>query len=186
MLILASNSPRRKELISRYITRDFIVVPSSYNEEIDPHLSIIENNLLTAVNKGMDVSKKYPDDVVISADTMVVFNNKIYGKPSNVEEAKKFLREFSNNEHQVITSYFIKYKDKNISKTVLSTVKFKPLSEKFIDEYVASDSPLDKAGAYGIQDHLMEDKIEYYKGSLTNIIGLPMDELITDLKSLNL
>lgn len=184
MLILASNSPRRKELITEHITSDFLIIPSNVDEKYDESKSIEDNILNISYLKGMDVFKNHLDDIIISADTMVIFNNKVYGKPKDNAEAKRMLTEFSNNEHKVITAYHIFSKNNHISKIVTSYVKFKPLSEAFIDKYILEDSPLDKAGSYGIQDPMMNGQIEYYKGSLTNIIGLPVEELKKDLEGL--
>lgn len=184
MLILASNSPRRKELITEYITSDFLIIPSSIKEEYDPDLTIEENILNIAKVKGEEIHLLHPLDVVISADTMVVFNNKVYGKPKDKAEAFKMLKELSDNEHKVMTAYHIFYNNKVISRLVISRVRFTLLSDEFINSYISSGSPLDKAGAYGIQDEMMKDKIEYYKGSLSNIIGLPIEDVKKDLEGL--
>ena len=184
MLILASNSPRRKELITEYITSDFLIIPSTIEESYDPNKSIEENITRIAYSKGEQVFKSHPSDIVISADTMVIFNNKVYGKPVDKADARRMLLELSDNEHFVLTAYSIFKGNKVISKVIKSIVKFKPLSNYFIDEYIASNSPLDKAGAYGIQDELMKDKIAYYKGSLSNIIGLPIEDIKKDLEGL--
>lgn len=184
MLILASNSPRRKELITGYITSDFLIVPSSVEEKYDESKSIEDNILRIARSKGEEVFKKYPNDTVISADTMVIFNDKVYGKPHDKNDARKMLLELSDNEHIVMTSYSIFKGNKVVSKIVKSYVKFKPLPLSFIEEYVASNSPIDKAGSYGIQDPMFKGCIEYYKGSLNNIIGLPVEEIKKDLEGL--
>ena len=186
MLILASNSPRRKELITEHITSDFLIIPSNANEIYDESKSIEENITSFSYLKGFSVFKNHPHDIVISADTMVVFNNKVYGKPKDIEDAKRMLTELSNNEHMVLTSYHIFYQDKIIHKVVKSYVKFKLLTPEFIEEYTTSLSPLDKAGSYGIQDSFMKDKIEYYKGSLSNIIGLPVEDIKKDLAALKI
>ena len=186
MLILASNSPRRKELITDYITSDFLVIPANIDETYDDSTSIEENVSRIAKEKGASIYKDHPLDIVISADTIVVLDNKILGKPHNKEEAKNMLLKLSDKEHMVITAYHI-FKDKAvISRLVKSIVKFKPLSLDFINRYIATGSPLDKAGAYGVQDKLMKEEIEYYKGSLSNIIGLPIEELKKDLEGLNI
>ena len=182
MLILASNSPRRKELITEYITSDFLIIPSSVNEVYDENKSIEENIFHIARLKGEDVYNSHPNDIVISADTMVIFDNLVLGKPKDKLDAKRMLTMLSDKEHIVLTAYYIFKGDTVISKVIKSIVKFKPLSSSFIDEYVNSLSPLDKAGAYGIQDDMMKEKIEYYKGSLSNIIGLPIEDIKKDLE----
>lgn len=184
MLILASNSPRRKELITESITSDFLIIPSAVEESYDPNKTIEENIIRIAYSKGEQVFKSHPSDIVISADTMVIFNNKVYGKPVNKADARRMLLELSDNEHSVLTAYSIFKGNEVISKVIKSIVKFKPLSTSFIDEYIATNNPLDKAGAYGIQDEYMKDKIVYYKGSLSNIIGLPIEDIKKDLEGL--
>ena len=184
MLILASNSPRRKELITEYITSDFLIIPSKASEEYRNCETIGENILRIAGAKGKEVFNVHPLDTVVSADTMVVFNNKVYGKPKNIKEAKRMLHELSDNEHEVMTAYHIFKGEQVISRLVISQVKFKPLSDQFINAYIKTGSPLDKAGAYGIQDEMFKDQIAYYKGSLSNIIGLPIEELKKDLVGL--
>lgn len=186
MLILASNSPRRKELITDYITSDFLVIPANIDETYDKSKTIEENVLRIAKEKGSYVFSSHPKDLVISADTVVVVNNKVLGKPRDKEEAKEMLLNLGDKEHMVITAYHIFVNNEIISKLVKSIVKFKPLSFEFIDKYIATGSPLDKAGGYGIQDNLMKEEIEYYKGSLSNIIGLPIEELKKDLEGLNI
>ena len=152
MFILASQSPRRKELVTRYITRDFFISPSHYEEKLDIHLSPIENVMNLALQKGKDISQKYPHDTILSADTIVVLDNKIYGKPNSKEEAKEMLSSLSGKTHQVITAYAIITSDRLIHKYVISLVTFKKLSNEVIERYINETNPLDKAGSYGIQD----------------------------------
>lgn len=184
MIILASQSPRRKELMEKFISTSFLVIPSYVNEVINHNLSPIENVINIAKAKGLDVSKNHKDDIVISCDTAVILNNKVYGKPVNKYDAYKMLKELSNNTHEVISAYWIFYKDISISKYVSSKVTFNDLSDALINEYIETLSPLDKAGGYGIQDPLGNKLVKCYTGSLTNIIGFPVEEIKKDLEGL--
>lgn len=178
-IILASKSPRRKELLKQ-IFNEFIIIPSTIDENKYPldELSIV---------KAKEISDRYPSDLVISADTLVYLNGKILGKPIDKNDAKNMLHALSNNTHEVITYYSIFLKNENIffTRQVISKVTFNDLSEKLIDDYIATGSPLDKAGAYGIQDKGF-NLVKSFSGDLNNIIGLPIDELKKDLLKLGI
>ena len=186
MIILASKSPRRKELMTSYITSHFSIIPSSYEEEVSSDLSPIENVMIISKRKGEDVFKDHKDDIVISSDTIVVLNNKIYGKPSSHLEAKKMLNELSDKTHEVITAYWIFSKEKIISNYVVSKVTFNKLSDELIENYIATGSPFDEAGGYGIQDEYGHLLVKHYEGSLNNIIGFPVEEIKKDLEGLKM
>lgn len=180
MFILASKSPRRKELLREIITT-FEIIPSNVDEfkySLD-QLSLV---------KALEISKDYPNDIIISADTIVILEGKVFGKPQNKLEAFSMLSTLSNKAHEVKTIYTIYCENKNISHTrvVTSKVYFNELSEQLINDYIASGSPLDKAGAYGVQDNDKFHIISHIEGSYTNIVGLPVDELKNDLISLGL
>lgn len=182
--ILASKSPRRKDLM-KFISSDFLVAVEDINEEISYRYSPIEAVMDIARRKGEAVYAYYPDDLVISADTIVVLNNKIIGKPIDKEDAKRILRELSGKAHYVYTGYAIHYLDKIIVNYVRSGVVFNELSEELIDEYVATGSPLDKAGAYGAQDSdLTYPIIKNIIGSYDNVIGFPTKEIKEDIEKL--
>ena len=132
----------------------------------------------------MDIASKYSKDLVIGADTIVVLDNKILGKPSNKEEAFKMLSSLSNREHQVITGISIINLDNNkkIIDYVVSNVKFKNLTEQDIKDYISTNEYKDKAGAYGIQGYgaLLVEEI---RGDYFNIVGLPISKLGDILKN---
>lgn len=180
MFILASKSPRRKELLKEIIP-DFKIVPSNVDEfkySLD-QLSLV---------KALEISKEYPNDIIISADTIVLLNDKVFGKPQSKEEAYYMLKELSNKPHEVKTIYTI-YREKphlSLTRVITSKVHFNKLDDKLIYEYIESGSPLDKAGAYGVQDNDKFHIIDHIEGSYTNIVGLPIDELKDDLKKLGL
>lgn len=182
MIILASQSPRRQQLMKQDITTDFKVVISDVNEDVDPTLSPLEAVQVIAKRKGDKIHQEYPHDVVISADTIVVIDNKIIGKPVDKEDAKRILKLLSNREHEVITAYCIYKNDLFIEDYVSSFVQFNDLSEELIDSYIASGSPMDKAGAYGMQDNNDFKIVKSYKGSAKNIIGFPSEEIKEALK----
>lgn len=179
MVILASASPRRQQLL-KDIVDDFKIITADIDEEISYVLSPLEAVKDIAKRKGEKIHLEHPHDLVISADTIVVLNNTIIGKPVDEEDAKRILRKLSNKTHEVITAYCLFKEDKFIERYVISSVKFNELSEQLINDYVASGSPLDKAGAYGAQDNEKYPIVKEIKGSLTNVIGFPVDEIKED------
>ena len=174
MYILASKSPRRQELLKNIIN-DFKIVVSNV-EESKIKASLYDLPLELSKAKAKAVFSKYPNDVVIAADTIVIINNEVLGKPTNDEDAKKMLHLLSNKTHDVVTGFTIISKEKNISKSVLTKVTFNELSDELINAYVKSGSPKDKAGAYGIQDKEFP-LIKNIEGSYYNVVGLPLEEL---------
>ena len=166
MLILASGSPRRAKIL-RDLGIEFAVVKSDAPEVSyphDPERTVKEN----AFAKGAAVS----GENILSADTIVWFNNRIYGKPKDLDEAKEYLRELSGNVHTVFTG--VAYNGD--VRVVKSDVKFRNLSEVMIDEYVTRVKPTDRAGAYDI-DESGNLIVESYTGSYENIMGLPVEPL---------
>ena len=180
-IILASNSPRRKELLTN-AGINFEVEASDIDETFDKEKSIIENSLMVAKKKGKVVLKQHLDSTIISADTIVVFNNKVYGKPANLEESYKMIKELSNNTHEVITSVCIMDENKIDEFYVKTFVTFKDLTEKEINDYVNTKEGMDKAGAYGIQG-IGKKLVLKYEGDYENIVGLPIKEVIEHLKN---
>lgn len=176
MVILASASPRRKELMKE-ITSDFIIITSDIDEDKSYSLPPLEAVLDIAKRKGLKVQKNHPQDLIISADTIVVLNNKIIGKPKDAEDAVKILRELSNKTHEVITAFCMFKGDKFIERYVVSKVEFNDLTDELIKAYVATGSPLDKAGAYGVQDNDHFPIVKKVTGSMSNVIGFPIDEI---------
>ena len=174
--VLASKSPRRKDLM-KFISSDFLIATEDIDEESSYNLSPIEAVKDIAKRKGEAVYKDYPDDLVISADTIVVIDNKIIGKPINKEEAHYFLSLLSDKKHYVHTGFAIHYKNKIIVDVVTTEVICNKLSEKLINDYIESGSPLDKAGAYGIQDNDKFPIVKEIKGSYSNVIGFPYEEI---------
>ena len=171
-IILASNSPRRKELLKNH-NIEFEVIPSNVLEEIDNLLTPYENVMNLAKLKAMDVYKNHETHSILAADTIVIYNNEILGKPIDTEDARRMLRLLSGETHEVATGVaFIKNGILNVSYEV-SKVTFKELSDSDIEWYIETKEPMDKAGSYAIQG-LGSKFIESYEGSFDNIVGLPM------------
>ena len=180
MLVLASASPRRQELI-KLIDNEVIICPSGANEDYSadtPAESIPE---ILAVRKAADIAKQYPNDTVIGCDTSVIIDGEILGKPKDTEDAKRMLRLLSGNTHKVITGCAIFKGGRSISFSETTEVTFYPLSDKDIDEYISTLEPFDKAGAYGIQGKgsLL---IKGISGDYFNVVGLPVARLNKVLK----
>jgi len=177
-LILASKSPRRFELLSE-LGLAFKVQVADVDESkvktTKPSTLVKRLSYL----KAMAVFKQHNGDIVIGSDT-IVYLNKVYGKPGTKENAIKMIQELNGKWHTVYTGVTILSKDKVDTYYVKNQVKFKHLSLEQIKEYVDKYNPIDKAGSYGIQDEML---VEKYKGSLSNIIGLPIEGLKTKIKS---
>jgi len=181
--ILASKSPRRKELMEK-ISSNFLVEV----ETIDETKYITDNPnktvLSIAFHKGENIAKRHEDDIVISADTIVVLDGVIYGKPKNEDDAYRILNELSGKTHEVITGYSIFYQNKVVTDTVTTSVEFNELNTDIITSYIKSKSPLDKAGAYGIQDNEKFPIIKNINGSYENVVGFPTQEIIDAIRRL--
>lgn len=182
-IILASGSPRRKEILEN-VGLQFEVVASSYEEDMTLALKPQELAKHLSLGKAEDVAKNNPDSIIIAADTFIVLNdNKILGKPHTGEMAKETLQSISGKILKVITGYTVidATTDKSISEAVVTEVFIKELSEREIDAYIATGEPLDKAGAFGIQGHgaLLIEKIN---GDYFNVVGLPLFSLAKSLK----
>ena len=175
-IILASGSPRRKELLELLGVPFEIVVSNVPENEPSSELSSVEYAQSLAITKTVTVAENYPDAVVIGADTIVALDKHIFPKPENNEEAKKFLRRLSGRTHSVITSVAISVAGKTYTFTDETKVTFIELDDALIDMYVASGDSLDKAGAYGIQSGgaLFVEEIvgDYY-----SVMGLPISAL---------
>ena len=177
-LILASRSPRRKYLL-RKAGLSFTVIPSAVDESGIRADSPDELVRLLAEAKALEIAGKYPESWVIGADTVVVIGKNILGKPASEAQAAEMLRQLSGRTHQVLTGYAIccQARDRMHSETVSTDVLFKTLSEEEIQWYVDTKEPFDKAGAYAIQG-LGTFLVKSIKGSYTNVVGLPVCEVV--------
>ncbi len=181
MIILASQSPRRKEIMEQ-VGLSFQVHPSDAEEVLDTSLPLPQAIEQLALQKASSVAKLFPHDIVVGADTLVCLKQEILGKPHTEEEARWMLERLSDHTHQVITGVAICANGNAECFHSVSDVTFYPLSESDISAYIASKEPFDKAGAYGIQGKgaVFVAKIvgDYY-----NIVGLPIAELVRRLKA---
>lgn len=168
--VLASASPRRKELLSQILPA-FEVMPSAAEEKVNISLFPEKMACSLAESKCDEVFALNPEKTVIGCDTIVVFENEVLGKPKDSAEAIKTLKKLSGKTHFVITGVCVQNKYKKLIDFEKTEVTFNALSDEFINNYVAGGSPLDKAGSYGIQD---SGVVKEYYGSYTNVVGLPV------------
>jgi len=183
MFILGSTSPRRRELFS-LISKDFKTVSPTYDEETVA-LSAEHYALAEAEGKANSLKNLVgPEDCLITCDTIVVLNGKIYGKPKDHDDAVKTLQELSGNTHQVISGYVIIYKDIVVKKEAITNVTFNKLSIDLIEKYIKETNVYDKAGSYAAQDDKGYNLVREIDGSFHNVMGFPVEQIITDLKAI--
>lgn len=184
MIILASNSPRRKQLLQGLgIDFEVQVIPG-IDESYPPNLPAKDVAEYIATKKSVPYVTQGTDNVVITADTVVVCDGEIMGKPADEAEAKSMLHRLSGKTHQVYTGVCIKYTDSEKHFSVCTDVTFKTLSNEEINHYVEHYRPFDKAGAYGIQEWIGYVGITGIKGSYYNVMGLPVQRIYEELKKL--
>lgn len=184
-VILASASPRRKELLG-LLGIPFEIIPSDVSENINAEgLDMKEYVEILAERKTMAVAQSHESAIVIGSDTIVSMDGKIYPKPKDADEAKQFLRELSNKTHTVTTGVGIYVNGEIGTFSAETKVTFLHLDDELIEAYVASGDPMDKAGAYGIQTAgaLLVEKIE---GDYYAVVGLPISKLAAHLQRLGL
>lgn len=182
-IILASNSPRRRELLAG-LDLDFEVkvikgIDESYPETMAPEKVA---QYIAAKKADAYVPTIHEDDLVITADTVVIVDNDILGKPHDESEAKAMLRRISGRSHQVVTGVCLVTKDKRREFSVSTDVTFRSLSESEIDYYVSHYRPFDKAGAYGIQEWIGYVGVTGLNGSYFNVMGLPVQRIYSELQ----
>ncbi len=177
LIILASASPRRKELLKKILKR-FKVVPSEIKETEIKEKDPIQLALKVARAKAKEVGEKYPSSVIIAADTVVFLENEVFGKPRNREEAKAMLEKLSGKKHEVTTAVVIYKKEENriLEDYETSQVYFKPLSSEEIEKYLETEDYSDKAGSYAIQK-IGERFVTRLEGDYENVVGLPVRRL---------
>ena len=180
MLILASASPRRKELLSS-LNIPFSIIAADISEEIDQNSDLEKEIEKLSYLKAEAIFKDHPDDIVIGSDTIVTIDNKVLGKPKDEKEAMDMLKTLSGKKHSVITAVSILSAKQKETFHINSDVYFDDLSEEEIQDYIASKEPMDKAGAYAIQGKAGKF-IKKIDGDYYAIIGLPINELYRRLK----
>lgn len=181
-IILASQSPRRRELL-RYIFDEFEVIPSDADETPPEGVESADIPEILAVRKALDVSKAHPEALVIGCDTVVILDGKIFGKPHSKPEAIDMLKALSGRTHDVISGVCLCYGGKTLSFSQRTGVTFYPLSEEDILGYIEKCPPYDKAGSYGIQDcgGLFVKSLD---GDHYNVMGFPIARLKIELERL--
>ncbi len=181
MLILASKSPRRIELMKNY-GYDFLSVPAVKEELIPENSSVKEAVTLLAEQKAKEVAESYPDAVVIGADTVVALDGRIMGKPKGETDAFNMLKSLSGRVHEVLTGVCILSPDKRHTFCERTEVEFYPLGDDKINAYIRTGEPMDKAGAYAVQEYgaLFVKRIN---GDFFNVVGLPISRLAQELEA---
>ena len=183
-MILASGSPRRKELVS-LLPWEFEVVTKEVEENFESSLSVKENVQALALKKAKAVAMMQPDRIVVGADTMVCLEEEYMGKPENEEAAFAMLEKLSGKKHRVISGVAIVCLSRNIQVTFAEEtyVTMQQLTEEEIRNYVASKEPMDKCGSYAIQG-LGAKYIEGIEGDYFNVVGLPLHHLYKEIKKI--
>lgn len=181
-LLLASNSPRRKELLTQLGYQFDIVkidVDESYPSDLKPHE--IAEYVSAKKAKAFDVNE---NEILLTSDTIVALDQKILLKPKDENEAFEMIKSLSGKVHQVYTAFTLKAVDSEISKTSKTDVEFSEISDEEIKFYIKTYKPFDKAGSYGIQEWLGMTKIKNIFGSFYSVMGLPVDLVYEELKKL--
>ncbi len=179
-IILASGSPRRRELM-KYISDDFEAVSLDVDETLPTDIEQMKASEYLARIKAKAASEQYPDMIVIGCDTTVICGNSILGKPSDKSDCIRCIQELSGRTHQVVTGCALIYRDKIMSFSEVTDVTFRKLSHDEITAYADTDEPYDKAGGYGIQGKA-SGLIQSIDGDFFNVVGLPVTRLFNELK----
>lgn len=180
-IILASKSPRRHQLLKE-AGFEFEVRTRSIDEVFPESMAAEEVAQYLAIQKAEAVVDWIIDqEIVITADSVVILNNKIYGKPTDAADAFRIIRELSGNVHQVITGVCISAKEKQVAFSEVANVHFAEVSDEEINFYVEKYKPFDKAGAYGVQEWIGFTKVKKIEGTFANIMGLPIHRVYQEL-----
>ena len=180
-LILASQSPRRKELLGLF-SIPFTIRVADIDETMDPHKPPFDEVARVSRLKALAVARE-PEDLVIAADTIVVCNGQVLGKPADEADARRMLKLLSGRDHQVMTGMCVLRGSREVVCTEVTDIHFRPLTDREIDRYIATKEPMDKAGSYGIQGGaaLFAEKMA---GDYYNVMGLPVCRLGQILKEM--
>ncbi|HLS70634.1 MAG TPA: Maf family nucleotide pyrophosphatase [Chitinophagaceae bacterium] len=186
-ILLISNSPRRKEILESIGFT--IEIGKVEIDEIFPSNILIEEAPAYLAEKKVQAYKnKYfkevQNKVLIGADTLVAYKEKVFEKPQNEEEAIATLKFLSGKTHQVISGYYLEYNNQAIARNCVTSVKFRELNPDWINYYVANYHPFDKAGAYGIQEWIGKVAVEEIKGDFYAVMGLPISSIMEDMSKL--
>ncbi len=182
-IILASQSPRRKQLLE-WAEVPFDILVKETDESFPADLPLEEIAIHIARNKALAIKMAAGQKPVLAADTIVVLGNEVIGKPKDREDAVSILSRLSGNRHQVITGVCIQYGDKEISFAETTEVEFHPLTREQLEFYVDHYKPYDKAGAYAIQEWIGVVGIKQIKGDFYNVMGLPVSRVVKALEDM--
>ena len=180
-IILASASPRRQELLG-YVFKSFVCKPANVDETLPENIMPMESAEMLAVKKAKFIANENSDALVIGCDTVVIYENEIFGKPTDEMDAKRMLEMLSGKTHYVVTGVALFYKGKSVSFSERTSVKFYDLTECEMLDYIATGQPMDKAGAYGIQDKNFLP-VKSIEGDYFNVVGLPIARLKREVES---
>lgn len=182
-ILLASKSPRRRELLSQLMIPFHCIAVGGIDESFPAEMPARDvPEYLSRIKASAYAATINDNDLLITADTLVIKGDRIFGKPTSQDHARQMLRDLSGEEHQVITGVTIMTKDKTLTFASETTVKFADLSDDDINHYVVNFNPIDKAGAYGIQEWIGCIAVEWINGSYYNVMGLPVHRLYQELK----
>jgi septum formation protein len=184
-IVLASQSPRRKQLLE-WAEVPFEIVIQPTDESFPPQLKPTQVAMHIAGNKALAIQKsRREDEIILAADTIVVLNDRIIGKPRDREEAVSILMALSGEKHEVITGVAIRKGDVEIDFADITEVEFHDLSVEQIEFYVDKYKPYDKAGAYAIQEWIGVVGIKSVKGDFYNVMGLPVSRVVRELERID-
>ena len=183
-IILASQSPRRKQLLE-WAEIDFEILVEPTEESYPPDLDPKNIAIYIARQKAVQVQHKVNNKIIIAADTIVVLGKKIIGKPKDRDDAISILNQLSGKKHQVITGVFIANNEKEVQFSDTTSVEFNSLSQQQIEFYVDKHQPYDKAGAYAIQEWIGVIGIKCINGDFYNVMGLPVSRVVQALQLFN-
>ena len=174
MFILASNHPRRQELL-KLIIKDFTIIVPNIDENIPISIPSDTAKIISKF-KAYHILAQYPNATVLSCDTIVIIDGELLGKPKDAADARRMLSKLSGRKHHVISGFTLVGPGFEVNKNIVTEVFFNNLPPELIEAYIKSGSPFDKAGAYGIQDEEF-NLVREIKGSYYNVMGLPVEEL---------
>ena len=180
---MASASPRRKELMLA-LGYEIEVIPSKVEEVFPENLALEKVPEYLAELKASSLANQYPLRTIVAADTVVILNKEILGKPTDHKNAVDMLKKLSGKRHEVITGVCVCYKNNKETFSDLTEVYFKPLNDSEIDYYVTRCEPFDKAGAYGVQEWIGYIGVEKMVGSFYNVMGLPVNKVYETLNKI--
>ena len=181
-ILLASASFRRRELLTQLGVQYSLVKPSQEEEVVPTDICVEEVSEYLAVQKSNAYKELKDNDLLITADTTVIVDDKILGKPKDYSDAFQMLRLLSGKTHLVVTGVCLRSVDKVVSFSVKTEVTFSKLDDEEIRFYIENYKPFDKAGAYGIQEWIGKVAVEGINGSFYNVVGLPVQRLYRELK----